>query len=482
MAISVCIASGLTMVAEYIQQVPSGLCYYRRSIPTDVRHHYKRTQTCVRRSLGTHDKAVAIHKATAMNRDQERIWSVMRAKDASPHTVTIEGKAILDRHGVAPASADQYRRTEIGNGDHDVLFVPNEFESYLDEKYISVPFDRWERKDREAFELWTGEKPWEPEKLTREFLLSEAVEQYMDYTWRPENRKGRQRPRLALRYVVEVCGDKLLSQYTRSDANKVRDYLLNKPARGKKGRPLKTDAVARLLTPIRSTFTHMIKEHGLKIENHFKGVLIKDRGKDAEERPPFAEDELKRLVPLCQEMDDERRHLIGVLMDTGCRLADASTLMWRDVHLDAPVPYIAIRLNDARKDPLKSKATIRDVPLVGMALWAIKRRREQCPKDAKYVFPTYAQDDVNKSDSASGALNKWVQKALNTDKVLYCFRHAMKDRIQNTGAPEYIYRHVQGWTDGVGSAAGYGKGPSLNTLHEWMSKVVLAMGETKLLL
>ena len=67
-------------------------------------------------------------------------------------------------------------------------------------------------------------------------------------------------------------------------------------------------------------------------------------------------------------MNDDLRHLLAMLLDTGMRLSEAAGLHVTDIHLDRELPYVEVRPNKARR--LKTANSKRIIPLVGNSLWA----------------------------------------------------------------------------------------------------------------
>jgi len=139
-----------------------------------------------------------------------------------------------------------------------------------------------------------------------------------------------------------------------------------------------------------------------------------------------------------------------------------------DVHLDTSVPYVHLRPHKERA--LKTKNSERKVPLVGVSQWAALRAVEAAT--TPWLFGRYASATVVKSDSASGALNKWLKESLKIDNTSYGARHALKDRCRRARVPEDIAKALMG--HGSKSIAdGYGLGHDLEVLREALLKVTL---------
>ena len=68
------------------------------------------------------------------------------------------------------------------------------------------------------------------------------------------------------------------------------------------------------------------------------------------------------------EHDDDMRWLIALISDTGMRLAEPAGLHVDDIKLDEDIPYVDIKAHPWRS--LKTKGSQRQVPPVGVSLWA----------------------------------------------------------------------------------------------------------------
>jgi integrase len=118
---------------------------------------------------------------------------------------------------------------------------------------------------------------------------------------------------------------------------------------------------------------------------------------------------------------------------------------------------------------LKTKGSQRDIPLVGASLWACERLLE-ANNDSIFAFPKYCSEKVANANSASGALNKWLQENVAEQYVIHGFRHSLRDRLRAVECPSDIVDAIGGWrTDGVGQT--YGNGYPLEILKRWMYRI-----------
>ena len=85
------------------------------------------------------------------------------------------------------------------------------------------------------------------------------------------------------------------------------------------------------------------------------------------------------------------------------RLAEVAGLLKSDIILDEDIPFIRLQPHSWRN--LKTSGSERDVPLVGMSLWAAQRLLEAY-LDSVYAFPRY-----NKTTTTNA--NLWASRPVH---------------------------------------------------------------------
>ncbi len=291
-------------------------------------------------------------------------------------------------------------------------------------------------------------------------LLSTALETYLSLKGSPNRPKTFETSaRRSIGYLLEVVDDKPIDAFERQDANALRDYL--------KERGMAQDSISRNFTNVKAIINFASKEHGLQATEVFSGVYLGEPAKPTKRYVPTA-DELLRLRERCIRQDDELRWALGLLMDTGMRLSEALGLARTDVFLDHEHPHLLIRPHPWRR--LKTSASERTVPLVGMALWSAQRAI--VGSRSEFMFPRYIRGRETLSNSASAALNKWLKSNVHDQIVVHSLRHAIRDRLRSVECPPDIIDAIGGWSrEGVGE--GYGKGHTLETTFKWLVKISL---------
>lgn len=238
--------------------------------------------------------------------------------------------------------------------------------------------------------------------------LSEAVGIYLRL-------KGQGRPvtfhRAAERscgYVIDVCGDRDITAYTKADANAFRDDLIKRGLAG--------SSITRVFGTVRSVINFAASEIGIDLTNPF-GKVYYDRTAGVEDRAPLPLDAIRTLQAECRALDDDLRWLVALVSDTGMRLAEAAGLMKEDLKLDDPIPHVVVREHPWRR--LKTAGSSRMVPLAGAALWAAQRVHENVT-ESKFAFPPIGNSAAHRVMLRSGGelrepRRRWRSRSLKND-------------------------------------------------------------------
>jgi len=259
-----------------------------------------------------------------------------------------------------------------------------------------------------------------------------------------------------VRYLVTALGLKTLDKYTTTDASRFREWLL-------KEQKISTSSVARVFASIKAMTNFTINEFGLEIRNPFAGVYIPPS--DAQKRHSISLGDIKAIQSECYKQDDELRHIVALISDTGMRLAETVGLHQDDLVLDADVPYVQVREHPWRS--LKTSTSHRVIPLVGASLWAAQRIKQN---GSEYCFPRYTDGIKCNSNSASAALNKWIKQVAGSGNVIHGFRHSFRDRLRAVSAPIDMVDQLGGWSlQSVGH--GYGDGYQLEVLSRVINQI-----------
>ena len=289
--------------------------------------------------------------------------------------------------------------------------------------------------------------------------IDEALEAYLSIKGSGKADLFFNHTRRSIRYLKDCLGCRSLDQYTSADASKLRDWFVS--------RGLSSSSVQRNFSCIKAVVNFVILEKGLDCSNPFSGVYLHSDN-SSKKRKPISLDNLKILQERCFAMDDDLRHLVSLISDTGMRLSEATGLMKSDLNVDDDYPHLVIQPYPHRS--LKTLSSERTVPLVGSSLWAAKQILNNT--DSIYCFSRYTSASGCNANSASAAINKWIKTVAGSEAVIHGLRHSFRDRLRAVEAPSEVIDQLGGWSlKTIGQ--GYGSGYQLNILTKWLEKIVI---------
>ncbi len=304
----------------------------------------------------------------------------------------------------------------------------------------------------EAFEIYC-------EEIAADEQLGKSESQLR--LWKKTKQRG-------VQYLIDLIGDKPLFSITRQDAQRYynwwRDRLTEKPGQ----KPLTANTANRDIGNVRKLYGEYCKFMGEEDRsNPFRNLSFKDKLKG--EVPPFENDWVrsKILVPgLFAGVNTQAWHILYALIETGCRPGEIANLMEEDILLDHEVPHICIR--PKRNREIKTQASIREIPLVGVSLEAMRR------------FPNGFDHYRDKPDLLSQTLMKAfkVRRLFPTpDHKIYSFRHSFEKRMLEAGIDHDLRLTLMGHTNkrpayGDGGALSFRRDELLKIAHPFLEGIV----------
>ena len=283
--------------------------------------------------------------------------------------------------------------------------------------------------------------------------IEDAMQLYLDLKGKGRSETYTISAKRHIQYLIKAVGLKSLDKYSTTDASRFREWLINEQKLG-------ISSVSRIFSTIKAITNFAINEMGLEIRNAFAGVYIPPC--DGQTRHPISDENIRKIQVECYRLDDDLRHLVGLISDTGMRLAEATGLHQDDIVLNADIPHVRVRTHAWR--PLKTTTSHRLIPLVGASLWAAQRIKQN---GSNYAFPRYTNGIKCNSNSASAALNKWIKQVAGSGNVIHGFRHSFRDRLRAVSAPIDMIDQLGGWSlQSVGQ--GYGDGYTIHSCQQVM--------------
>ncbi len=219
---------------------------------------------------------------------------------------------------------------------------------------------------------------------------------------------------------IAVVGDKPLDEITRADAQKFWRWWQDRIDGGQ----VAPNSAARDFGNMRKLYAEAMRWIDRPdAPNPFRNLSF--TGGPVNSRPPFAADFIRdRLLAgeALAGLNADARGILLALVETGCRPSEIANLRPASIRLDAPVPHIRIEPGPGLE--IKTRSSIREIPLVGVSLAALAAHPEG--------FPRY----YDRATQLSAALQKYLRgKGLlpTARHSVYSLRHSFEDRMKEAG-------------------------------------------------
>ncbi len=452
----------LTLNVKYFQQHKSGY-RYRRKYPEDVSAALGKAWHVAPLGSSAQEAAenwkrvnAAYEKAVKAVRDRHR--------EKSPFETYTESVSLIRQLGFDPSSPHD-RATFPDDADGEDA-AREQAAAEIIERYpldsSGHPVGMSAAQELVVRSLLNGAPPRPSPRLSDAVTLYKAEKCAGDTLL--EKKNVQRVDRLTKAFTRTIGADAEVLSITREDARRFRDVLLETG--------IKPESVRRELNVIKAVINHVITEHGLtnSYTNPFNKLPIAnlDTETDLEKRDPLPESILKAVRSrIMSNSKTELQLLWRLLEETGCRLGEITGLRVSDVEVTGSTPHISVEWHEDRR--LKTKASRRDVPLVGDALEAAKEAL-RLAKGRAMLFEAYGTE--NGPTNASAALMKHVRAVTNNPMhVVHSLRHNMADWLRAGGAGEREVNVILGHSlKDVGSRTYGGTTERLRITTEAMKK------------
>jgi integrase len=263
-------------------------------------------------------------------------------------------------------------------------------------------------------------------------------------------RNGRIR---AVERFVDLVGDKPFHEITFNDGIDYCEWWRDRVIEGELDAKTANKDIGQLSRMLKE----MSSRRRLNLPDIFKRLRLK--GETDRPRVPYETEFVqKRLFAkgALDGLNEDARYVLYIVADTGLRPSEVVNLQENAIVLSTPILYVSI-LPDGRR--LKTSDSRREIPLVGAALAAMKKRPSG--------FPRYR----DKSSNLSATLNKYLwENGLRPtkDHTVYSLRHSFKDRLIAVEAPDSLIDSLMGHKT---YKPKYGKGPSLELKLKYLQQI-----------
>ncbi|KRR21943.1 hypothetical protein CQ13_06260 [Bradyrhizobium retamae] len=161
-------------------------------------------------------------------------------------------------------------------------------------------------------------------------------------------------------------------------------------------------------------------------------------------------------------LNEEARDIVFISIETGARPIELRYLRADKIKLRDKVPHIIVEPSFDADEPyeVKTVSSVRRIPLVGVALAAMKKHPDG--------FPRYRED----GNSLSATVNKFLREnnlSPTKKETLYSFRHTFEDRMKEGRIDDELRKILMGHAI---DREMYGSGGSLKLYRDELLKIV----------
>lgn len=268
-----------------------------------------------------------------------------------------------------------------------------------------------------------------------------------------QKRRWRNAKKHAIDLLIELIGDKPLEEVTRNDALDFRDHWQERVLAGKVEIGTANKSIGHLNKMWR--VLNIKSRLGLSpvfAELRIEGEVTASR---AAFEASFVQDTLLRPGAF-GDLNSEAQAIVALIADTGLRISEAVNLAATTIKLDHAVPHVSVEPDGRR---MKTDQSRRTVPLVGVALAAMRRHPDG--------FPRYRDRNAGLSALVNRVMSERNLRP-SPQHSLYSLRHTFEDRLTAVEAPEKVIAALMGHKY---SRPKYGAGPSLQQKREWLERI-----------
>ena len=372
----------LKVTVKNMKRRSSGLYYFRRGIPKDLRELYN-GQREINCSLKTHNENEAIAACQKLTTIYTEEFKQLRS--STRRAERDKSLRLLKSWELEPVPIkDIYSNGDLDNDGHPY----NQFKQYLAAKHdIGGSYKDPEPHERIAIDILHGN-----EKITLEDIRDNAKERIKDKKQSDEIERS-------FNYFMKKLPTTQLHAIRRKKIQEIVNDL---------SKQLKTATIKKALGKVRKEVRESMLTHELTYNNPFDAVTIKGMGEDATKKETFDQKQLlgvKKFV--LEEIDRNTMRVVGLLMNTGLRCAEMAGLRLQDIKIEHKVPHLIIVKASNRR--IKNDISERRVPLVGISLEVAETIMEEAAEGQVYAFPNWNKNDICKGDSCSNAVNKMLK-------------------------------------------------------------------------
>ena len=283
----------------------------------------------------------------------------------------------------------------------------------------------------------------------------------------------------AVNNFIKIVGDKVLEDITDEDAIRFYDWWQDRITGKVGGKKLSGNSGNRDIGNLRRIFREVSKRMGdRKRTNPFDGLSFQDPKRLRETPPPFptswirdkllVADSYRAVRGEFRALNSQALIIFLTCIETGCRPSELCNIDPSRIHLDHEIAHIQVDFDENRE--IKTDSSMRRIPLVGVALEAMKR--------APNGFAKYR----DKENSFSATMLKHLRRRdlLPSDRhLVYSVRHSFEDRLKAAHVDDEMRRLLMGHSI---NRPEYGEGGDLKLRLELLKRIELPFDRSLLAL
>lgn len=274
---------------------------------------------------------------------------------------------------------------------------------------------------------------------------------------------------------VEICGDLAMTDLTRDHGRQFYQHwlklIVTEKGEHRRSPSLGNRSMSNMRVLHERYFTHIGQPDR---ENPFAKLSFEEKKKPRgstngaiiHDRFPFPSNWIADVIlkpGALAGMNAEARAIVLTMIETGARNAEICNLSSGFIKLDCDVPHILIEPRYDVADPreIKTASSVRLIPLVGVALEAMKR------------FPDGFKRYYENANTFSATANKFFRENKlrpSQNHKMYSFRHSFEDRMKEANIDwelrNMLFGHAIDRPD-------YGSGGSLKWRQSELMKIAL---------
>jgi integrase len=424
--------------------------YYCRRVPKSVVHLDDRTPF-VRQTLKTDDVAKARPQRDILEGADNMLWASMLTEGSKTEAAMAAYKVARARAealGFTYKPASELAQLPIEDLVRRFAAISDTRTPVAVETAILGGVERPKVKVSEAFKVYC-------EEIAASEIAGKSAEQKASW------KKVKQ---YAVNAFIIVIGDICIEDITRDHAKTFFQHWAKQiaptdPKADKKSASLGKRRMGDMSILYKRYFVHL----GTERPNPFDALTFNQKFK--KRRVPFPIEYIRDVIMkpgALAGMNDDARHMVLISIETGARPIELRYLNADRIKLNDKVPHILVEPSFDPEEPheVKTVSSVRRIPLVGVALAAMKLHPDG--------FPRYRET----GNTLSQTVNKFLKenKLQPTGKeTLYGFRHTFEDRMKEARIDDELRKILMGHTI---DREQYGSGGSLKLYQEELMKMV----------